>query len=67
VQIADLLCRQAKVGHSGNLLDVTEDDWLAASGWDLLFNQNSETEKSIARASLKRSLDRLSAILEGLV
>jgi len=67
VQIADLLCRQAKIGHSGNLAEVTQDHWLAASGWDLLFSRQSDTEKAIARASLKRSLERLPTILEGLV
>lgn len=67
VQIADLLCREAKIGHSGNLADVSQDQWLSASGWNLLFNRQSETEKSIARASLKRSLERLPTILEGLV
>jgi len=67
VQIADLLCRQAAIGHSGDHLSVSQEDWMNASGWDLLFNRQSETEKSIARANLKRSLERLPSLLEGLV
>jgi putative nucleotidyltransferase with HDIG domain len=67
VQIADLLCRQAAIGHSGNQLGISQEDWMNASGWDLLFTRQSETEKSIARANLKRSLDRLPSLLEGLV
>ena len=67
VQIADLLCRQAAIGHSGNQLGISQEDWMSATGWDLLFTRQSETEKSIARANLKRSLDRLPSLLEGLV
>ena len=67
VQIADLLCRQADIGHSGNHTPVTQEDWMNASGWDMLFTRQSETERSIARANLKRSLERLPSLLEGLV
>ena len=67
VQIADLLVRHAKIGDSGNHAEVTDDDWLNASGWGILFPQQNEAEKAIARANLKRSLDRLPTILEGLV
>ena len=67
VQIADLLVRQAKIGHSGNPKEVTNEVWLNATGWGILFPHGREPEKAIARASLKRSLDRLPTILEGLV
>ncbi len=67
VQIADLLVRHAKIGYSGNLHEITGDDWLNATGWNLLFPHGSVEEKAIARASLKRSLERLPTILEGLV
>jgi len=72
VQIADLLVRHAGIGTSGNSEPVSDDDWFNASGWDLLFPQHdnpedSEAEKALARANLKRSLDRLPTILEGLV
>lgn len=68
VQISDLLVRHAKIGDSGNPEPVDEEAWLAAEGWDILFpKSNGDTERSIARASLKRSLERLPTILEGLV
>lgn len=68
VQIADLLVRHAGIGDSGNPEAVDEEAWLAAEGWDILFPRGrGETERSIARAALKRSLERLPQILEGLV
>lgn len=66
VQIADLTVRHARIGNSGNPLEISNDEWLAAAGWNLLFPENSE-EKSLAFANLKRSLERLPSILEGLV
>jgi putative nucleotidyltransferase with HDIG domain len=68
VQIADLLVRHSQIGDSGNPEPVNEEAWLAAEGWDILFPPGrGETERSIARAALKRSLERLPTILEGLV
>jgi putative nucleotidyltransferase with HDIG domain len=68
VQISDLLVRHAQIGDSGNPDPVDEEAWLGAEGWDLLFPKGrGETERSIARAALKRSLERLPTILEGLV
>ncbi len=72
VQIADLMIRQAGIGQSGNTDPVTDETWLRASGWEILFPERgdpakAESEKAIARATLKRSLDRLPTILEGLV
>lgn len=67
VQIADLLVRHANIGSSGNPREVNTDDWMHAPGWAILFPQRAEAEKAIARASLKRSLDRLPTVLEGLV
>jgi putative nucleotidyltransferase with HDIG domain len=73
VQIADLMVRHAGIGRSGNESPVTDDEWLNASGWGILFPQQgddaekAESEKTLARASLKRSLDRLPTILDGLV
>jgi hypothetical protein len=62
-----MLMRQAKIGYSDNSAVVSEDDWVNAMGWKVLFPHDREEEKSIARASLKRSLERLPTILEGLV
>jgi HD-like signal output (HDOD) protein len=73
VQIADLLVRHAGIGNSGNRTPVSEEDWMHASGWGILFPQsdddghNKETERALAHANLKRSLERLPTILEGLV
>jgi putative nucleotidyltransferase with HDIG domain len=68
VQIADLLVRHAQIGDSGNPEPVDEEAWLGAEGWDILFPAGrGETERSIARAAMKRSLERLPQILEGLV
>jgi len=68
VQIADLLVRHAKIGDSGNPEPVDEEAWLSAEGWDILFPPaRGLTERSIARAAMQRSLERLPQILEGLV
>lgn len=67
VQIADMLVRHAKIGQSGNLHEVSQEEWQSVSGWGILFPNFREPEKAIAHASLKRSLDRLPTILEGLV
>jgi len=67
VQIADLLMRNAKIGCSGNFLEVTREKCMAASGWQVLFPNKHEADQAIARASLHRSLERLPSVLEGLV
>lgn len=72
VQIADLMVRHAGIGHSGDEAVISDSEWLNAAGWGILFPQQpdadkAESEKSLARANLKRSLDRLPTILEGLV
>jgi putative nucleotidyltransferase with HDIG domain len=66
VQIADLLMRLAHIGKSGSPGEITETIWTNASGWGILFPQG-EPEKSIAQAGLKRSLERLPMLLEGLI
>jgi HD-like signal output (HDOD) protein len=68
VQIADLLVRHAKIGNSGNSAPVTDSEWMNAGGWKILYPQVGEAPLSgIAHASLKRSLERLPLILEGLI
>jgi HD-like signal output (HDOD) protein len=67
VQIANLLVRHSQIGDSGDGDGVTEEQCLAATGWGILFPNQSESERAIARANLQRSLDRLPTILEGLV
>lgn len=67
VQIADLLIRHGRVGHSGNHGEVTSEAWSNASGWAVLCGRRPRPERAIAEASLMRSLERLPSILEGLV
>ena len=67
VQIADLLARHDSIGNSGSGEKVTEEVLMNASGWKILFPRESEQEKSMARAALRRSVERLPAVLEGLV
>jgi putative nucleotidyltransferase with HDIG domain len=72
VQIADLLVRHAAIGNSGNGQRVSDDDWLHATGWQILFPKHGDPEKAeseaaLACANLKRSLERLPMLLEGLV
>ena len=66
VQVADLFVRHAAIGNSGNPEEVTAEAWVSADGWNHLFPGTTE-ERSIARANMERSLERLSTILEGLV
>ena len=49
------------------LSEVNLDQYLAASGWQVLFPKPGEAEHAIARASLHRSLERLPSVLKGLV
>lgn len=67
VQIANLLVRHAKIGNSGETSIVTPEIWTGASGWEILFPNKSESERAIACAALRRSLERLPSILQGLV
>ena len=67
VHVADLLVRHTKIGDSGNKTEVPFDAWLDSPGWKILFAHQTEAERSITRASLNRSLERIPAILESLV
>lgn len=67
VQIANLLVRHAKIGNSGETSQVTPEIWTGASGWGILFPERRDAERAIACAALRRSLDRLPSILQGLV
>lgn len=67
VQIANLLIRHARIGSSGDAEEVSDEAWLNASGWGILYPQQRQGELPIAHAHLRRSLERLPTILEGLV
>ncbi|HZQ45621.1 MAG TPA: HDOD domain-containing protein [Verrucomicrobiae bacterium] len=67
VQVADLLVRHARIGDSGNRMEVADESWVESAGWKILFAHQTAAEKAITRASLKRSLEGIPSILEGLV
>jgi putative nucleotidyltransferase with HDIG domain len=67
VHIADLLARFARIGASGNNAVVEDESWLETEAWKILHPDASRTDQLIAQATLKRTLERLPHILEGLV
>lgn len=67
VHIADMLARFARIGSSGNEAPVEEDSWLNTPAWQILHPDGSKTDQAIAQANIKRTLERLPMILEGLV
>ncbi len=67
VHIADLLVRYARIGKSGNDAPVEDECWLETEAWRILHPHISRNDQLIAQATLKRTLERLPLILEGLV
>lgn len=67
VQVANGMARLSRIGNSGNPAPITEPEWLELSGWKILFPRRLEEERTLLRASLKHSLDRLPQILDGLI
>jgi HD-like signal output (HDOD) protein len=67
VQVADLLVQQGKIGYSGRLPPKVPDWWLTTTGWKMLFAHQTKEENALSQASLKHSLERMPAALEGLV
>jgi putative nucleotidyltransferase with HDIG domain len=67
VHIADLLARYARIGTSGNNAVVEDESWLNTEAWRILYPDSARTDQLIAQANLKRTLERLPHILEGLV
>ena len=67
VHIADLLVRYARIGTSGNSAVVEDESWLHTEAWRILHPNTARTDQLIAQANLKRTLERLPHILEGLV
>ena len=65
VQIADLLMNRARSEDSDTV--CTEESLMSASGWGILFPQATAREKIIARSNLRRSVDRMPGILDGLI
>jgi putative nucleotidyltransferase with HDIG domain len=67
VHIADMLARFARIGTSGNNAPVEDESWLETDAWQILHPNAVRTDQLIAQATLKRTLERLPDILEGLV
>src|SRR5690349_2009757 len=67
VHIADMLARYAQIGTSGNNAPVEDESWLQTEAWRILHPNKSHSDQLIAQATLKRTLERLPHILEGLV
>jgi putative nucleotidyltransferase with HDIG domain len=67
VHIADTLARFARIGNSGNDSPVEDESWLETEAWRILHPNASRNDQLIAQATLKRTLERLPLILEGLV
>lgn len=67
VQIADLLLRSENMGISGNYVEVTQEQYLAAPGWNLLLEDMPEMERTIMQASLSHKLQLLPRTLDGMV
>jgi putative nucleotidyltransferase with HDIG domain len=67
VQVADYLVRHAKIESGFERVEpVPPDAWTQIDGWQILYGSN-DNEARLARASLKNSLGRLPAILNGLL
>jgi putative nucleotidyltransferase with HDIG domain len=67
VQVADLLVQEAKIGYSGRLPLKEPELWCKSAGWKMLFAHQTAEENALSQASLKHSLERMPATLEGLV
>jgi hypothetical protein len=68
VQVADLLVQHAEIGYSGRCpLKKGEERFRECTGWKMLFGHQNKDEQALSQASLKHSLERVPATLEGLV
>lgn len=67
VQVADHLVRYAGIGGGFEKVDPVEaDTWLLLPGWNILFGADGP-ESGLARASIANSLQKLPAMLQGLI
>jgi putative nucleotidyltransferase with HDIG domain len=67
VQIADFLMNQVNFKDNGVSAAAAEEILMSASGWQILLPNAGDKEKLIARANLRRSLERLPLMLDGLI
>ena len=67
VQVADLLVRHSGVtGGFERVAPIEQDAWLALDGWKILYGADGP-ESALARAAIANSLQRLPAMLQGLL
>ena len=67
VQVADHLARYAGIGGGFEQVEPVEaDTWLLLPGWNILFGADGP-ESGLARASIANSLQKLPAMLQGLI
>jgi putative nucleotidyltransferase with HDIG domain len=67
VEVANLLARFGGIGLSGDTEEVADNAWLESDGWHVLFPEGSEQAGDITIANLRRTLDRLPSLLDGMV
>lgn len=67
VEVANLLARYGNIGQSGDVEEVQDQAWLQSDGWHILFPEGSEQAADITNANLRRTLDRLPSLLDGMV
>mgnify|MGYP001551141074 CR=1 FL=1 len=67
IQVADVLARHTGItGGFENVTPVAADAWLELPGWNILYG-DAGPESMLARASIANSLQRLPAMLQGLL
>lgn len=64
VQLANGLARSNGIGQSGDSTPVSEEQWLEAEGWPILFPKQMEAERALLRADLKHCLARMPRVPE---
>lgn len=67
VQLANLLARCHGIGHGGDTAPVSEQEWLGAEGWTILFPKGMKEEQVLLRANLNHCLERLPHVLEAII
>jgi putative nucleotidyltransferase with HDIG domain len=67
VEVANLLARHGNIGQSGDTEVVQDEAWLQSDGWHILFPGGSEQAADITNANLRRTLERLPSLLDGMV
>jgi HD-like signal output (HDOD) protein len=67
IQIAEHMLRAGGIQGIERTEAVTEEQWRALSGWDILFEKRSEDEREHAIKTLSHSMQRLPKVLKGMI